>query len=207
MRLNRVERGLMNNPARAALQRHVEAAILERIGGKLVGQRVLEIGCGSGVGIEVLFERFGAAEVYALDLDPAMAGVARRRVQVGSWKASVVVADTVAIPMPSGAFDAVMDFGTIHHVPSWRLALAEIARVLRPGGRFYFMEITKQSLDRWVVRHLMDHPREDRFDEVLFQAELERVGVRLVGRIERRWLGDMILGVAKREGGAAVGRP
>ena len=204
MKLNRVERVLMNNPARAAMQRHFEAAILERIGGKLVGQRVLEVGCGRGVGIEVLFERFGAAEVYGVDLDAAMARAARSRVHVSGRSALLAVADAVAIPMRSGAFDAVVDFGAMHHVPNWRLALAEIVRVLRPGGRIYFMEMTKQSLDRWIVRRLLDHPREDRFDAVVFQTELERHGVRLLGGIERRWLGDMILGVGKLEARAVV---
>ena len=207
MKLNRVERVLMNNPGRAAMQRHFEAPILERIGGRLVGQRVLEVGCGRGVGVEVLFKRFGAAEVYAFDLDAAMARVARRRIQVSGRQAWITVADAVAIPVRTGAFDAVMDFGAVHHIPNWRLAIAEIGRVLRPGGRFYFMEITRQSLDRWVVRQLLDHPLEDRFDREAFQAELERNGLQLERRIERRWLGDMILGVGRRQGGAVVGRP
>lgn len=49
MLLNRPEKALMNNPLRAALQRHYEAPLLEQLGGRLKATRVLEIGCGRGI--------------------------------------------------------------------------------------------------------------------------------------------------------------
>lgn len=67
----------MNNPARALAQRRYEAPLLERLGGRTEGQRAFEVGCGRGVGTEIIFERFGAREVHALDLDPEMVGLAR----------------------------------------------------------------------------------------------------------------------------------
>ena len=50
MKLNRLEKALMNNPARAAIQRWYEAAWLESLGGRVEGMRALEVGCGRGVG-------------------------------------------------------------------------------------------------------------------------------------------------------------
>ena len=79
MKLNRVEKALMNNPIRALVQKHHEAALMQRLGGGLNGMRVLEIGCGRGVGTEIIFERFGACEVHAFDLDPDMVEKARKR--------------------------------------------------------------------------------------------------------------------------------
>jgi len=42
----------------------------------------------------------------------------------------------------------VFDFAILHHVEDWRAALADIARVLRPGGRFSFEEVTATALAR-----------------------------------------------------------
>ncbi len=79
MKMNRVEKFLMNNPIRAAFQVWIEAPLLERLGGRTEGLRVLEVGCGRGVGTEQIFRRFGAQSVYAIDVDPDMIAKARRR--------------------------------------------------------------------------------------------------------------------------------
>ncbi|MGH9929345.1 MAG: methyltransferase type 11, partial [Pyrinomonadaceae bacterium] len=65
MKLNAVEKFLMNDPLRAAIQKHYEAGLMHRLGGRLEAMRVLEIGCGRGLGTEIIFERFGAREVHA----------------------------------------------------------------------------------------------------------------------------------------------
>src|SRR5215510_2512357 len=79
MRLNRVEKILLNNPARSMIQKFYEAPLLLRLGGRLDGKRVLEVGCGRGVGIEIILKQFGAQHVCALEFDPEMAARARRR--------------------------------------------------------------------------------------------------------------------------------
>ena len=67
MKLNAVERAAMNNPLRAAHQHHVEAGWFRRLaGGSLAGQHVLEMGCGRGVGAEVLLDRLGAGQVHGV---------------------------------------------------------------------------------------------------------------------------------------------
>ena len=72
MLLNRIETAMMNNPLRAALQRHFEAPRLRAMGGALPGARVLEVGCGRGVGTGLILDLFQAEHVDAFDLDPAM---------------------------------------------------------------------------------------------------------------------------------------
>lgn len=77
MKLNAVEKALMNNPVRAGVQRLYEARLLERLGGRLAGGQALEIGCGRGVGVQLILDRFGADTVVAFDLDPEMVERAR----------------------------------------------------------------------------------------------------------------------------------
>jgi len=137
MKLNNLEFALMNNPARAASQRWLETPLLIGPPGSLAGMRVLEMGCGRGVGIEILLA-LGAAHITGFDLDPKMVALAQKRVAKYSDRARVFVGDAEAIDAPDASFDVVVDYGIIHHIPNWHQALKEIARVLKPGGVFYF---------------------------------------------------------------------
>ncbi len=100
-----------------------------------------------------------------------------------------------------GSYDAVFDFGIIHHIPNWRDAIGEVSRVLRPGGRFFFDEVTAKALARPTCRWLFDHPQEDRFTAGQFIAELNRIGLRIGAENWRTRIGgDYLLGVARKDG-------
>lgn len=199
MKLNRIEKALMNNPVRAWVQRQYEAPFLEQLGGRAEGKRVLEIGCGRGVGTEIIFERFGAREVHAFDLDPDMVNRARRRLAVyPPDRLRLYVGDATAIDTVDESFDAVFDFAIIHHVPDWQRAVSEIRRVLRPGGSFFFEEYTRQALNRWLFRTFLEHPAENRFSREEFIAELERQSIFVSGNFAERRGGDYFIGVGRR---------
>ncbi len=201
MKLNFWERLLVNNPVRSLVQHHFEAPMLLRMGGRLDGKKVLEIGCGRGVGIEVIFQRFGARHVTAIDLDPRMIELARKRLD--SFPANrlrLSVGEAIAIDAPDKAFDAVFDFGIIHHAPNWQKAVAEVARVLKPGGLFFFEEVTKAALERWLYRTLLDHPKENRFSIGEFLAELESQRIKLKGQTATLMFGDIFAGVGRLAG-------
>jgi SAM-dependent methyltransferase len=85
----------------------------------------------------------------------------------------------------------------LHHVIDWRRALAEIYRVLRPGGLFFFEEVPGSSLSSWPARVLLDHPKENRFEADEFAAEVRGQGF-VVGDIERRARGHVFFGVCRR---------
>lgn len=146
-------------------------------------------------------EHFGAGSVDAVVLDPAMieraggrlAGYGDR-VRLAQGSATDVCA---ALDAEDGGYDAVFDFGFVHHIPDWRAAVAEVARVLAPGGRFYFEEVTAHALARPIYQRLVDHPTEDRFTDEQFLAELAHHGLVVLGSVT--WIsGDYLLGVAAK---------
>jgi ubiquinone/menaquinone biosynthesis C-methylase UbiE len=197
MKLNRIEKGLMNNPIRAALQRYYEGPLLVRLGGRIDGKRALEIGCGNGRGTEFILTLFGAAEVVAVDLDPDMVAKAQQRLRRFGDRAKVEIGDASVIKAGNGSFDAVFDFGVIHHIPDWPAAVSEVRRVLRPDGLFFFEEVTKHALDRWGYRTFLDHPKENRFSGEEFVAECERQSISVMGNYVHRCFGDFVIGVGR----------
>lgn len=176
MLLNRIEKAMMNNPVRAALQRHVEAKQLLAMGGRMSGGAALEVGCGRGVGVEIILDIFGARRVDAFDFDPHMVESARRRLAARGEDVRLWTGDVTKIASAENSYDAVFDFGVIHHVSNWRDGLKEVYRVLRPEGRFYAEEVFEKVLIHPVWRRLFKHPEDDRFDHDRFVNALKACG-------------------------------
>ncbi|MFN7953199.1 MAG: class I SAM-dependent methyltransferase [bacterium] len=176
MRLNRLEFHLMNNPVRAASQRWIEAATLLRSAALPAEARVLEIGCGRGVGLEILERRFPAGFRVGFDLDPAMATLAQRRIRGASLAAATLVADAERLPFADASFDAAIEFGILHHVPGWRGALAELARVLKPRATFWFEDLTSRFSESGLVSAFLEHPRGLDIHAHTFRAALANTG-------------------------------
>ena len=176
MKLNFLERLFINSPIRPFLQKHLEARQLWNMGGPMPGAKALEIGCGPGGGIDIIHDRFGASSVDAFDMDPKMVFLAKRRLHRKNGRCRLWVGNVRFIPVKQAQYDAVFNFGTIHHVENWRAALKEIFRVLRPGGKFYCEEILDRYITHPIIGKLMDHPQIDRFDQSEFIAGLRKTG-------------------------------
>ncbi|MBI4962255.1 MAG: class I SAM-dependent methyltransferase [Desulfomonile tiedjei] len=176
MILNRFEFLAMNNPLRSLIQRRFEARRFLRMGGSAAAGHALEIGCGRGVGAEIIFDEFSATTVDAFDLDPKMVELAGKRLKSRGDKLRLWVGDASAIEAPDSAYDTVFDFGIIHHIPDWRKAIAEVFRVLKPGGRFYAEEVLRAFIFHPLWRRLLDHPTSDRFDHIEFMSSLRQAG-------------------------------
>jgi SAM-dependent methyltransferase len=104
----------------------------------LDGARVLEVGCGPGH-LSIRLARQHGLEVTGLDLDPAMIERARANaVHAGDsddHRPSFVVGDVASLPFPDGSFDLIVSTLSMHHWADPTAGLAEVGRVLRPGGR------------------------------------------------------------------------
>lgn len=158
----------------------------------------LEIGCGLGRGARLMIDKMGFSNVVAFDLEEILVRRARFLTPKRLNKAvNFYVGDVQDLPFTNGSFDAVVNFGIIHHVLDWRKCLNEISRTLRNGGFFYFEEIYPPLYANFALKALLRHPKEDRFYEPEFIQELRRNSMELVEGIET---GSRfgIVGVAKK---------
>jgi SAM-dependent methyltransferase len=109
---------------------YTRPAVLD-LAGDVAGRRVLDAGCGSGPLSAALRDR--GAIVVGFDASATMLELARQR--LGS-DADLRLADLGApLPFPDGAFDDVIACLVLHYLEDWTAALAELRRVLTPGGR------------------------------------------------------------------------
>ena len=113
--------------------RYVEASVAGTVARLQIrpGDRVLDIGCGTGLLLGRLLERQPLAQYAGVDLSVGMLSEARRRLPP---RVRLVAGDAEAIPFPAGVFDVVVSSSSFHYWPSPRSGLVEVHRVLRPNG-------------------------------------------------------------------------
>ncbi|HEX6677157.1 MAG TPA: bifunctional 2-polyprenyl-6-hydroxyphenol methylase/3-demethylubiquinol 3-O-methyltransferase UbiG [Actinomycetes bacterium] len=104
------------------------------------GRLVLDAGCGGGLVAKGLAE--AGVQVVGVDRLPGCLEVARRAVPAGLWPA---VGELERLPFGDASFDAVVAADVLEHVPDLPAAVAELARVLRPGGGFLFDTINRTA--------------------------------------------------------------
>jgi SAM-dependent methyltransferase len=94
--------------------------------------RVLDVGCGTGVLARAAADRVAAeAQVTGLDLNEGMLAVARRLRPQIDWRHG----DATKLPFPDGSYDVVVSQFALMYFPDRGAAIKETVRVLRPGGR------------------------------------------------------------------------
>jgi len=116
---------------------------------EVCGQRILEIGCGLGLHA-TLFASAGA-RVVTMDLTETAVKLTRARCSPKGIAAGIVRADGERLPYPAACFDQVWSWGVIHHSANTPAIVAEIRRVLKPGGLFRAMVYHRRSVRYWIV--------------------------------------------------------
>ncbi|MBM4382998.1 MAG: class I SAM-dependent methyltransferase [Deltaproteobacteria bacterium] len=119
--------------------------------------RVLDAGCGHGFALASLDERFAPEEIVALDADASV--LARAATEAARCRAKVDVrtGDVAALAFVDGSIDLVLCHQTLHHTQRQQEALAELHRVLRPGGVLLLAESCRAFVRRLWVRALFRH--------------------------------------------------
>lgn len=121
----------------------LERRLLSTLLGPLDGRKVLDIGCGDGAMAQEL-ARHGA-RVTGLDPDPRMIAAARWRIGGDRDAPCFVAGRGEALPFDDAAFDVVLAVTVLCFVPQAQRVLAEMARVLAPGGRLIVGELGRWS--------------------------------------------------------------
>jgi ubiquinone/menaquinone biosynthesis C-methylase UbiE len=104
------------------------------------GVTLADIGCGNGQILEALLDRGTAADAYAVDPAPSMLDQTRERLGRFGDRATLVQAQAEELPLDDESVDAAVAVDVLHHLLDPRAALAEVARILRPGGRLVVLD-------------------------------------------------------------------
>ena len=121
-------------------------------------QRWLDVACGPGLVTRALARRVAA--VVGVDMTPAMIDLARTEAAAaGLTNVELRLGDVAKLDLPDGAFDGAICRFSFHHIPLPTRVLAEMARVVRPGG--------------WVV--VSDHVSDEQTDLAAWHEEIERL--------------------------------
>jgi SAM-dependent methyltransferase len=176
MKLTGLEKRLINSPQHARETERTALALLEYV--LLPTQPdCLELGCGQGALAQLLVERYDG-RIVASDYDPAQLALAQERLAGLDGRIAFRIVDARNIPFEDASFDAVFSFGVLHHIPGgWRQAVAEIARVLRPGGWFVFTDLVVAPGAGRLLRRML--PRLDQLEEQALKQSLALNGLTL----------------------------
>ncbi|MDR1017067.1 MAG: bifunctional demethylmenaquinone methyltransferase/2-methoxy-6-polyprenyl-1,4-benzoquinol methylase UbiE [Coriobacteriales bacterium] len=178
----------MNDVESFRLHRAWKRALLDRVAA-VRPRRVLDVACGTGDIALALSQRLPECEVVALDFCEPMLAVARRRAREQPDKRDggfcshlpqFVQGDAMHLPFPDGNFDAVtISFG-LRNMPDYAQVVAEMTRVIKPGGLFCCLEASYPT-----------NPAIVPFFRLYFKHIMPRLGAAVAGhRDEYQWLND-----------------
>lgn len=122
----------------------LEQRLLFELLGSVAGKTLLDVGCGDGALAAELVRR--RAFVTGLDTDPMMIAAARQRSESEATPLRLVEGRAEALPFGDNSFDYTLSVTTLCFVQEARRAVAEMARVLKPGGRLVIGELGRWSL-------------------------------------------------------------
>lgn len=152
-------------------------SLLRQIIGEDTPSTVLDCGVGTGALSQALINTASAPlALTAVDVSPRM--LEQAHTTLGGTNADVTVrqADVCALPFSDNTFDLVMTAHTLEHLPDPAAALAEMVRVLKPGGRLVACMTRRTLLGMWIhVKWHTHRVTEGQANQLLLDAGLETI--------------------------------
>ncbi|MEH1804971.1 MAG: class I SAM-dependent methyltransferase [Nostoc sp.] len=114
---------------------------------------VLEIGFGTG--LNLAYYPYSIHKITTVDVNPGMNALANKRISDSDIIVEQLLLSSENLPMPDNTFDSVVSTWTLCSIANVQQALQEVYRVLKPGGRFFFVEhglSDKRSVQVWQHR-------------------------------------------------------
>ncbi|APW63095.1 class I SAM-dependent methyltransferase [Paludisphaera borealis] len=168
---------LLFGPSHRALIKRIEAVA----GRKPIS--VLDIGCGTGLFASRLQAALPESRVVGLDLVAGMLAMGERRWRYHEETVFPVQGDSERLPFAAGSFDFITCANSFHHYPNQEQAVAEMHRVLKPGGRLLLIDGYRDAPWGWFIYDVcvtyregnVHHASSRRFREILDRAGFQAV--------------------------------
>jgi len=144
---------------------------------------ILDVGCGTGKLLKSAEARFPGAKLVGVDAAIEMVKYAQTSNPTGTIHFQQATAEE--LPFPNASFDLVFSTMTFHHWPDQTKGIAEVARVLTPGGRWLLADLVASGFLSPVRRLLTLHqfPERAAFESMLSNAGLKVVAERRIRRL------------------------
>lgn len=162
--------------------------LIERIRAVSRGRpiRMLDVGCGTGLFVSAVREALPAVKIVAIDLVVEMLTKGRLRWQSQMGDVLAVQGDSERLPFSPASFDIVTCANSFHHYPRQDRAMAEMRRVLKPGGRLMIIDGYRDNLWGWLIYDVcvaavegeVRHASAARFRELMTDAGLQAIAQR-----------------------------
>jgi ubiquinone/menaquinone biosynthesis C-methylase UbiE len=172
---------MLFGPSHRVLIRRIQAVAGQR------PVRVLDVGCGTGLFVSRIKAALPRAEIWGVDLVSEMLAKGTPRWRYHAGELRPIQGDSERLPFASGSFDFVTCANSFHHYPRQERAVAEMYRVLRPGGRLLIIDGYRDAPWGWFIYDVcvafregdIHHASARRFRDLLSRAGLQAIAQRV----------------------------